>query len=148
MFDNLPSLHAPLAAQLQGELDRYLSTDPEHVVNALAWWAERKDAYPQLSRMALDYLTIPGECIIYIPSHILNILSIATSTDVERIFSRGRLLLSHVRNRLSVQSTRALMCLGTWSELGYVRDEDVLAVTVQADLADDEMELPEDWDAI
>ena len=98
--------------------------------------------------MALDYLTIPGECIIYIPSHILNILSIATSTDVERIFSRGRLLLSHVCNRLSVQSTRALMCLGTWSELGYVRDEDVLAVTVQADLADDEMELPEDWDAI
>src|SRR3981189_674270 len=148
MFDNLPSLRAPLAAQLRGELDRYLSTDPEHVVNALAWWAERKDAYPRLSRMALDYLTIPGECIIYIPSHILNIIFIATSTDVERIFSRGRLLLSHVCNRLLVQSTRALMCLGAWSELGYVRDEDVLAVTVQADLADNEMELPEDWDAI
>ncbi|KAJ7933627.1 hypothetical protein B0H13DRAFT_1592206, partial [Mycena leptocephala] len=35
----------------------------------------------------------------------------ATSVDVERVFSRGRLLLSHVWNRLSAQSTRALMCL-------------------------------------
>jgi len=31
--------------------------------------------------------------------------AIATSVDVERIFSHGRLLLSHVRNRLTAQTT-------------------------------------------
>ena len=30
---------------------------------------------------------------------------LATSVDVERVFSKGRLVLSHVRNGLSVQST-------------------------------------------
>ncbi|KAG5634133.1 hypothetical protein H0H81_003202, partial [Sphagnurus paluster] len=39
----------------------------------------------------------------------------------------GRILLSHIRNRLSVQSTRALLCLGTWSLMGFVQDSDVKA---------------------
>ena len=46
----------------------------------------------------------------------------ATSVDVERVFSKGRLILSHVRNGLSVQSTRALMCIGAWSRMGLVKD--------------------------
>lgn len=52
----------------------------------------------------------------------------ATSVDVERLFSRGRLVLSHTRSRLSVASTRALLCLGSWSLAGLVKDEDVEAV--------------------
>jgi hypothetical protein len=74
----------------------------------------------------------------------------ATSVDVERVFSKGRLLLSHVRNRLSVQTTRALMCLGAWSKMGYVRDSDLKAVTVLPDLKEDEEEglLEDDWDLI
>ena len=44
------------------------------------------------------------------------------------MFSQGRILLSHIRNRLSVQSTRAAMCLGVWSCLGYVKDSDIKAV--------------------
>ena len=43
------------------KLDRYLSTDPEHTDDVLLWWAERKHIYPCLSRMALDYLSIPGK---------------------------------------------------------------------------------------
>jgi hypothetical protein len=72
---------------------------------------------------------------------------VATSVDVERVFSQGRLILSHVRNRLSAESTRALMCLGVWSRLGYVHDSDVKAVAIQADLKDgeDEPELEENW---
>jgi hypothetical protein len=54
-----------------------------------------------------------------------NILNIATSTDVERLFSRGRLLLSHIRNRLSAKSIRAIMCVGSWSLMGFVHDDDV-----------------------
>jgi len=57
--------------------------------------------------------------------------------------------LSHVRNRLSVQSTRALLCLGVWSAMGYVRNEDIKAATVLPEVGPDEVEvLPEDWDNI
>lgn len=73
----------------------------------------------------------------------------ATSVDVERIFSRGRLILSHVRSRLSAQSTRALLCLGSWSSLGLVKDTDVLAVAVLDDVeGNDEYELKDGWDDI
>jgi hypothetical protein len=60
MFDNLPSLSAPMQNELQDELDRYLSTDPEMVEDVLMWWNEGCGMYPTLSCMALDYLTIPG----------------------------------------------------------------------------------------
>ena len=51
---------APKAKELRDELARYLSTDPEQVVDVLLWWTECKAIYPHLSRMALDYLSIPG----------------------------------------------------------------------------------------
>jgi hypothetical protein len=84
IFDNLPALQAPKAVDLDDELDRYLKSDPEQTNNCIQWWIDKRSSFPYLSRMALDYLTIP-----------------ATSTDVERLFSRGRLLLTHVRSRLS-----------------------------------------------
>ena len=61
MFDNIPALAPPKPTDLGNELDRYLNADVEHVIDALAWWHERHASYPHLSRMALDYLTIPGE---------------------------------------------------------------------------------------
>ncbi|KIM54541.1 hypothetical protein SCLCIDRAFT_35225, partial [Scleroderma citrinum Foug A] len=94
--------------------------------------------YPRLARMAIDYLTIP-----------------ATSVDVERLFSRGRVLLSHNRNRLSSQTTRALLCLGDWSCLGLVNSDDVHKVSLLDDVAPmdgssepTEVELPDGWDTI
>lgn len=76
--------------------------------------------------------------------------ALATSVDVERVFSQGRLLLSHVRSRLSVQSTRALMCVGGWSLLGYVQDSDVKAVAMLAEVPANtaEEDLAVDWDVI
>ena len=65
----------------------------------------------------------------------------ATSTDVERVFSKGRLVLSHVRNRLSVASTRALMCLGAWSRLGLVREADIKAAASLPDVVGEEDDL-------
>ena len=50
------------------------------------------------------------------------------SVDVECVFSKGRLLLSHVWNGLSVQSTRTSICLGAWSRFGLVKDHDVMEV--------------------
>jgi hypothetical protein len=59
MFDVLlkPS---PSSKATGDEIDRYLATDPEEVENPLLWWWERRSMYPDLSRMALDYLSIPG----------------------------------------------------------------------------------------
>ena len=42
------------------EYDRYLQAPIEIVADVLKWWYEHRDIYPRLSRMALDYLTIPG----------------------------------------------------------------------------------------
>jgi hypothetical protein len=59
IFDSLPTLARPQI--ISHELDKYLSTDVEQVSDVLAWWHEHRAMYPHLSRMALDYLTIPGE---------------------------------------------------------------------------------------
>ena len=64
------------------------------------------------------------------------------------MFSQGRLLLSHVRSRLSVQSTRALLCLGTWSTLDLIEKEDFRAGLSRGEVCEEEKDLAEDWDAI
>jgi len=97
--------------------------------------------------MALDYLTIPGVHFFSFTTT-LNVVFIATSVDVERIFSRGCLLLSRIRSRLSTQTTRALLCLGCWSQLGLVKDKDVLPVARLPDVEGDEKELKDGWDSI
>ncbi|OJA19991.1 hypothetical protein AZE42_05624 [Rhizopogon vesiculosus] len=81
--------------------------------------------------MALDYLTIP-----------------ATSVDIERIFSRGRLFLSHVRNRLSAETTRVLLCVGLWSQFGLVKDKDTDTVASLPDVVEEDKTLDDGWDSI
>ena len=118
---------------LDDELNRYLKSDPEQTNNCIQWWIDKRSSFPYLSRMALDYLTIP-----------------ATSTDVERLFSQGHLLLTHVRSRLSAQSTCALLCLGSGSLLNLVRDDDVQAAAMLPEIDDDgdDMDMDVGWDAI
>ncbi|KIM62603.1 hypothetical protein SCLCIDRAFT_119195 [Scleroderma citrinum Foug A] len=114
------------------ELDCYLSVDVEHVTDTLGWWYEQRTVYPRLSRMACDYLSVP-----------------ATSVDVERLFSHGRFLLSHVRSHLSPQSIRALLCLGAWSELNLIKSDDVLKVGAMPDIpGHEEAVLDNGWDDI
>ncbi|KIK37442.1 hypothetical protein CY34DRAFT_92718, partial [Suillus luteus UH-Slu-Lm8-n1] len=113
------------------EVNAYLTADLEHVPDVLAWWHEHRNTYLRLSRMALDYLTIP-----------------TISEDVEHIFSRGCLLLSYICSRLSSQSIYALLCLGCWSHIGLVKDKDMLAVAVLADVEGDEDALADGWDDI
>ncbi len=60
IFDTLDSLAPPRANELHDELERYLAADPEHAPDAIKWWTDRASVYPNLSRMALDYLSIPG----------------------------------------------------------------------------------------
>ena len=73
---------------------------------------------------------------------------LATSVNVVRVFSMGRILLSHLRSRLSVQSTRALMCVGAWSLMGYVKNSDLDAAAMLPEVEGDEEELDDAWDVI
>lgn len=99
--------------------------------------------------MAIDYLSIPGNFIFLLLRILLtNMYNLATSVDVERTFSQGWLLLSHVRSRLSVQSTCALLCLGVWSLMDYVKDDDVKSATVLPELNGEEEDLADDWDSL
>ena len=73
--------------------------------------------------------------------------------DVERVFSRGRLLLSHIRNRLSAQSSRAILCLGSWTKAGFVKAGDERKVVKLEKIQDDDpeasdYEMEDGWDAI
>ena len=72
---------------------------------------------------------------------------IATSVEVERTFSRGRLLLLHTRSALSAASTCAVLCLGQWSLLGFIKDHDLEVVAKLPELEGDESdgEFDESW---
>ena len=60
MFDDLPALAVLESSELCDELECHLSTDPEFVPDVLIWWYEWRHIYPCLSRMTIDYLSIPG----------------------------------------------------------------------------------------
>jgi hypothetical protein len=51
---------------------------------------------------------------------------VATSTAVERVFSRGRHLLVFTRNRLSTTSIRKLLCFGSCCQKDLVQDDDII----------------------
>ncbi|GBE82272.1 putative AC9 transposase [Sparassis crispa] len=132
MFDNLLNTNVSKGEDNRDELECYLDADTERVdSDTLGWWYARCKEFPHLSRMAMSYLTIP-----------------ATSVDVERIFNKGRILLPHLRNGLSAESIRALLCLAEWSRLGFVHDTDVLAVVSLPEAQEDDDGLEDGWDNI
>jgi hypothetical protein len=59
IFDHIPALATP-KLYVADELTAYLATNCEHVPDVISWWHKHRSTYPRLSRMALDYLTIPG----------------------------------------------------------------------------------------
>ena len=58
----MPALTIPGHSESINQITMYLSTGPEPIKDPLAWWYEKRTAYPTLSQMALDYLSIPGKC--------------------------------------------------------------------------------------
>jgi hypothetical protein len=100
--------------------------------------------------MALDYLSIPGEPFVQACRIACGLMKLATSVDVERVFSQGRLLLSHTRSRLSAQSIRCLLCLSSWATLGLIKDTDIKASATLPELdgGESDIEMPTGWDAI
>ena len=123
IFNALPAL-STVSKSLLDELTQFWSSPTELTLDPLRWWADRQVIYPRLSRMARDYLSVPGK-FSFLLIIIFLIISLATSVDVERVFSKGHLILSHVRNRLSVESTRVVMCLNNWTTAGLVSQDDI-----------------------
>ncbi len=76
---------------LAGKLSQFTAKD------ILKWWRAHKDIYPNLSKMARDYLAIPG-----------------TSAASERLFSIGRTLITDTRNSLHEDTIEAHECLNIW----------------------------------
>ena len=70
IFDTLPSLSAPAKAAFTDELMRYLTAPTEATCDPLLWWVEKQAVYPCLSRMARNYLSVPGMLSIIWPLNI------------------------------------------------------------------------------
>ena len=129
IFDNLPALTPTQGKAVIDEMRLYLSTEVENVTDALQWWYEKHKTYPRLNCMVLDYLNIPGMLFLcYFTCNLLTHLHSNFPRGQVALFSCGHLVLLHTRSWLSVASTCALLCLGLWSHLGLVRDEDLEAV--------------------
>ena len=110
----------------QNELDDYLRALVENTPDPLKWWHEHRLAYPNLSVMALDFLSAPRKCSLCNLAFFLFIGHIATSTAVERVFSQGRQVLHFTRNRSTPKAVRAFLCLGSWSRCGLITVEDIV----------------------
>jgi hypothetical protein len=113
------------ASSRASEMDDYLRSPVENVADPLIWWRNNRFVYPNLSRMALDFLSAPGECRCTTSCPILT-SPLATSTAVERVFSQGRHILPFTRNRLTGSAFRAHLCLGSWFRCGFITIEEVL----------------------
>ena len=64
----------------------------------LLWWKNHQLIYPNLSRMARDFLSIQ-----------------ATSVPVERLFARSSLIIRIHRNGLKKDITIELLCINDWT---------------------------------
>ena len=60
-FDDLSNLTDETLPLVSDELTAYLEEDREKVTDVVGWWNQKKQVYPRLARMALDYHNIPGE---------------------------------------------------------------------------------------
>ena len=61
------------------------------------------------------------------------------------------MLLPYLRNRLQVESTHALLCLGDWVRKGVIKEKDALAALKGIpELGEEEQEeeLEDGWDSI
>jgi hAT family C-terminal dimerisation region len=92
------------------EYARYV-TQPQvmGIKQGYKWWLEptQQKNYPNLSRMALDVLSIP-----------------AMSADPERLFSGAKITISDRRNRLGILTVEALECLKSWLKISGFEDND------------------------
>lgn len=81
------------------EYDRYKSLHPikDAFRKPIEWWRDHLDEYPTLSRMALDFFSVP-----------------AMSSECERVFSLAKLILTTQRQHMNEMTLEAILCLKLW----------------------------------
>lgn len=85
------------------EYARYICIPPHHDFDDVrTWWLlpEQQRDYPNLSKMALDILSIP-----------------AMSASVERLFSSSNITVSDRRNRLKADTIEMIESLKSWQKI-------------------------------
>ncbi|KDQ05669.1 hypothetical protein BOTBODRAFT_90708, partial [Botryobasidium botryosum FD-172 SS1] len=93
------------------QLEAYLTQETFGCGDPIHWWYDKltSNQWPDLARMALDYLSIP-----------------ATSVDVERAFSVGRQTVSLYRHSLSSDTIRASIVFGNRCKENLVDDRELV----------------------
>ena len=80
------------------EVSKYWnSNEADESINPLEWWKTHSTEYPNLSKLAFNYLSIQ-----------------ASSVPCEQLFSIAGQVLCKSRNRLTGESVRACICLRSW----------------------------------
>ncbi|QRV80904.1 hAT family dimerization protein [Ceratobasidium sp. AG-Ba] len=105
-----------------GSIEGYLRTEPvsSEVIRLaggpLRYWESQTSfkSYSSLARFAIDYLSAP-----------------ASSVDVERAFSCGRLMNNHLQHQMLPDTFCAKMALQSWFETPLLRDVDEVAALLQ-----------------
>lgn len=98
--------------------------------------------------MACDYISIPGKCLFFLYLSLFNLYPIATSVNIECVFSCGQLVLLYVHGCLAVQSTYASLCVGLWSSQDLVKNSDINKSLCAGKVVGKKDELADNWDAI
>lgn len=86
--------------------DAFISAAPIKIDGSpLKWWChkDQRRAYPRLSCMAIDILSIAPE-----------------SSDAESVFSSGRRTLTWDRHRLKCTNLEKVECVGKWLREGII----------------------------
>ena len=86
--------------KIMDEYEEYLSIPPleaRTVTNLAIWWGHHSGQWPNLSRLALDALSIP-----------------AMSAECERCFSAAGRLITDERASLDAESAEACSCVKNW----------------------------------
>jgi hypothetical protein len=98
-------------SQYMDEYTRYCEALPHHDFEDVRdWWLapEQQAIYPNLSKMALNLLSIP-----------------AMSAAPERLFSSCKITITDRRNKLSVKVIETLECLRSWYQVQRLNLEDI-----------------------
>ena len=74
-----------------------ITKEDEKVTDLIGWWWARREAYPILSKLAIDIFSIP-----------------AMSTEPERVFSSTKKLITDERNRFGNETVEADECQKHW----------------------------------
>jgi hypothetical protein len=99
-------LYAPVVEP--DEFQRWKQCEPrakkgsDDAEDPIKYWVNLRDRYPQLSRLALDVLSIP-----------------ASSCDCERMFSELGDLLEPRRRGISPKLLAAIQCVRRWQRAGF-----------------------------